>query len=104
LRAIGIAQPTLVQAPQDPAVDKPNACDRRILCLRRTGRESYLLFAGSNSAEGTADSISLKENVMNDELEMELEIVELGDAKEETKGGDSHVSGELGTEKPFRPQ
>ncbi len=24
---------------------------------------------------------------MNDELEMELEIVELGDAKEETKGG-----------------
>jgi len=31
-------------------------------------------------------STSLKENVMNDELEMELEIVELGDAKEETKG------------------
>ncbi len=41
---------------------------------------------------------------MNDELEMELEIVELGDAKEETKGGDTNVPGELGTEKPFRPE
>jgi hypothetical protein len=28
----------------------------------------------------------LKEIVMSEELEMELEIVELGDAKEETKG------------------
>jgi len=65
-------------------VGKPNACDRRILSLRRTALQSYLWFAGSNFAEGNP----LKENVMNDELEteLELEIVELGDAKEETKG------------------
>jgi hypothetical protein len=62
------------------------------------------LLAGGNSAAGTAYSISLKENVMNDELEMELEIVELGDAKEETKGAHTNVPGEVGTEFPFRPE
>jgi len=62
------------------------------------------LLADGRSAEGAAYSTSPKENVMDDELEMELEIVELGDAKEETKGGDTNVPGELGTEKPFRPE
>jgi len=33
-----------------------------------------------------SNSTSLKEIVMSEELDMELEIVELGDAKEETKG------------------
>ena len=88
---------------REAALDKPNACDRRILCLRRTGFESYLLLAGSGSAEGTAYSTSLKENVMNDEMEMELEIVELGDAKEETKGI-TGVPGESDPVLQFRPE
>jgi hypothetical protein len=72
--------------------------------LRRPGRESYLLLAGSNSAEGTAYSTSLKENVMNDELEMELEIVELGDAKDETKGVQTGLPGEPDSQYHFRPE
>ena len=38
-------------------------------------------------------STQLKENVMNEELQ--LEIVELGDAKEETKGRHSGVETEI---------
>jgi hypothetical protein len=49
-------------------------------------------------------STSLKENVMNDELEMELEIVELGDAKEETKGAASGTITEQNDVLPFRPK
>lgn len=41
---------------------------------------------------------------MNDELEMELEIVELGDAKEETKGNFTLVHAEGGTEFQYRPE
>ena len=41
---------------------------------------------------------------MNDELDMELEIVELGDAKEETKGAFTLVHSESGTEHPYRPE
>ena len=43
---------------------------------------------------------------MNDELEldMELQIVELGDAKQETKGMPTGMLAELGTERPYRPE
>ncbi len=40
---------------------------------------------------------------MNDELEMELEIVELGDAKEETRGGQTALPGEPESQFHFRP-
>ncbi len=40
---------------------------------------------------------------MNEELEPELEIVELGDAKEETKGAKNGQALEAGTEFPYRP-
>ncbi len=39
---------------------------------------------------------------MNEELEMELEIVELGDAKEETKGLPSGPAAEDNETFPFR--
>jgi len=41
---------------------------------------------------------------MNEELELELEIVELGDAKEETKGAKTGIVHESSTEFPFRPE
>jgi hypothetical protein len=41
---------------------------------------------------------------MNDELEMELEIVELGDAKEETKGAQTALPGEPESQYHFRPE
>jgi len=39
---------------------------------------------------------------MNEELE--LEIVELGDAKEETKGANTGIVPESSTQHPFRPE
>lgn len=47
---------------------------------------AYLSLARSKDAEGNP-YLNLKENVMNDQLE--LEIIDLGDAKEETKGAKS---------------
>lgn len=43
---------------------------------------------------------------MNDEREfdMELEIAELGDAKQETKGPAAALPAELGTEMMYRPE
>lgn len=41
---------------------------------------------------------------MNDELDMELEIVELGDAKEETKGLRKGIPGESDPVLSFRPE
>ncbi len=41
---------------------------------------------------------------MNDELEMELEILELGDAKEETKGLPQGLPYESDQQYHFRPE
>jgi len=41
---------------------------------------------------------------MNDELEMDLEIVELGDAKEETKGLTTGIPGESDPVRQFRSE
>jgi hypothetical protein len=48
----------------------------------------------------------MKEIVMNDELEldMELDIAELGDAKQETKGMPTGLIAELGTERTYRAE
>ncbi len=40
---------------------------------------------------------------MNEELDLELEIVELGDAKEETKGRIQGVEPELNEVAPYKP-
>lgn len=64
----------------------------------------YLLLARGGSAEGTLYFNLTMENVMNDELEMDLEIVELGDAKQETKGSPTGVPAELGTAFPHRQE
>jgi len=45
-----------------------------------------LAFAQSYPLEELASATSPKERVMNEELDPELEVVELGDAKTETKG------------------
>jgi hypothetical protein len=47
-------------------------------------------------------STCTKEIVMNEELEMEMEIVELGDAKQETKGLPSGPDIEDNETFPFR--
>jgi len=41
---------------------------------------------------------------MNEELELEVEIVELGDAKEETKGVDIPFTFEVNTKHPYLRQ
>jgi hypothetical protein len=60
------------------------------------------LLAQGNTARGISYLNSLKENVMNEATEMELEIVELGDAKEETKGLPAGNAFEANPKYPFR--
>ena len=52
-------------------------------------------------AEGIQPQLNLKENVMNEDLQ--LEIVDLGDAKEETKGRIQGVEPELNEAAPYKP-
>ncbi|KQV46951.1 hypothetical protein ASC95_25905 [Pelomonas sp. Root1217] len=52
-------------------------------------------------AEGIQRQLNLKENVMNEDLQ--LEIVDLGDAKEETKGRIQGVEPELNEAAPYKP-
>jgi hypothetical protein len=68
--------------------------------LIRRYPKAYLSFARGEDAEGNP-YLNLKEIVMNDELE--LEIIELGDAKEETKGTWETLNPEVSTFAPYKP-
>jgi len=63
--------------------------------------QSYLSLARSKDADGNP-YLNLKEIIMNDELE--LEIIDLGDAKEETKGGKTGPLAESDPVNHFRPE
>jgi hypothetical protein len=63
----------------------------------------HSFLARSETPKACPTSTSLKENAMNEATELELEIVELGDAKEETKGADDLSAHETNPDHPYRP-
>lgn len=64
-------------------------------------REFVALPGLTHFAEGNFTCNQPKENVMNEDLQ--LEIVDLGDAKEETKGRIQGVEPELNEAAPYKP-
>jgi len=67
--------------------------------LIRRYPKAYLSVARSKDAEGNP-YLNLKEIIMTEELE--LEIVELGDAKEETKGTFDTLDAEISSVAPYK--